>query len=124
MAGLGAPPPLLTVALYGKCPRCGRGRLYQGLLTVVSTCPVCGLDMHGEDAGDGAAVFVILILGALVTVAGVAVDNSFSPPLWVHALIWVPTTIVAAVWLLRVLKAALIAQQYRVTGFSDKDGQK
>ncbi len=39
------------------CPRCGKGRLYNGLLTVSDTCSVCGLDLSPHDTGDGASVF-------------------------------------------------------------------
>src|SRR5205823_12798031 len=56
----------VDIALRGVCPRCGHGRLFRGLLTVVDRCVECGLDLRGNDAGDGPAVFVILGLGAIV----------------------------------------------------------
>ena len=84
----------VDIALRGVCPRCGRGKLFRGLLDVVDRCPACGLDLRGNDAGDGPAVFVIMGLGAM------------------HVLLWGPLTTVLAVWMLRVLKAWLIGQQY------------
>jgi uncharacterized protein (DUF983 family) len=108
---------LLSVALGCRCPRCGVGPLYDGLLKVHERCTVCGLDLSNEDAGDGAAVFVILILGALIVLLGFIVDRLFEPPLWVHILLWIPVTFVGAVAMLRPIKAALIAQQYRVRNF-------
>jgi uncharacterized protein (DUF983 family) len=113
---------LLDVALRCRCPRCGDGPLYQGVLAVRPRCIVCGLDLAGQDAGDGAAVFVILVLGAIVVLLGFLVDKAFAPPLWVHGLLWTPVTIVGAILLLRPLKAALIAQEYRTRslgGMSD-----
>ena len=101
------------VALRGACPRCGKGRLFAGLLKVVPHCPACGLDLRGEDAGDGPAVFVILGLGALIMLLVFWVEFRFDPPWWVHVGLWVPITFGAGVWLLRLLKAWLIAQQYR-----------
>jgi len=62
-------PSLLHVALAGRCPRCGQGRLFRGLLDVRDSCEVCGLDLREHDAGDGAVVGVILLLGAIVVVA-------------------------------------------------------
>ena len=50
----------VEVALRGACPRCGRGRLFRGVLGVVERCAECDLDLRGNDAGDGPAVFVIL----------------------------------------------------------------
>jgi uncharacterized protein (DUF983 family) len=105
-------PSPIEVALRGVCPRCGRGRLFRGLLTVVERCPVCGLDLRAHDAGDGPAVFVILGLGAVMMVLVFWVEFRFEPPWWLHVILWVPFSVAAAVWLLRLLKALLINQQY------------
>ena len=102
----------VDVALRGACPRCGRGRLFSGLLTVTGRCSVCDLDLRGHDAGDGPAVFVILALGALMMILVFWVEFRFEPPWWMHALLWLPVTFGLAVWMLRVLKAWLIAQQF------------
>lgn len=111
MAGPAA--PLLQVALGCRCPRCGRGRLFTGLLTVRERCEVCGLDLRAHDAGDGPAVAVIFILGTLVVGAAFWVEFTFSPPLWVHAVLWPLVTFPLAILLMRPLKAALVAMQYR-----------
>jgi uncharacterized protein (DUF983 family) len=102
----------LDVALRGACPRCGRGRLFSGVLGVVDRCSVCDLDLRGNDAGDGPAVFVILGLGAIIMIGVFWVEFRFEPPWWVHVLLWGPITVGLAVWLLRVLKAWLVLQQY------------
>src|SRR6266851_3166061 len=80
----------VDIALRGVCPRCGRGRLFRGLLTVVDRCAECGLDLRGNDAGDGPAVFVILGLGAIVMMLVFWVEFRFEPPWWVHVVIRVP----------------------------------
>jgi uncharacterized protein (DUF983 family) len=54
-----APVSLAQAALGCRCPRCGEGALFTGLLTVRPACPSCALDFSAEDAGDGPAVFVI-----------------------------------------------------------------
>ncbi len=111
----GYPPvSLVTAALFCRCPRCGRGKVFTGLLTVVPRCPVCGLDISAQDAGDGPAVFVILILGAVVVLLAAVVEINFAPPIWVHVVLWLPTTLGGAILLLRPLKAGLIALQYRL----------
>jgi len=105
-------PSPLAVGLRGVCPRCGQGKLFRGLLTVVERCPVCGLDLRRHDAGDGPAVFVILGLGAIVMMLVFWVEFRFEPPWWVHVVLWLPFITVAAILLLRLLKALLINQQY------------
>jgi uncharacterized protein (DUF983 family) len=103
----------LRAALACRCPRCGQGRLFAGLLNVRSACEVCGLDLSAQDAGDGPAVFVILFLGMIVVLLAAIVEIEFSPPIWVHLLLWTPLILVGAIAMLRPFKAALIALQYR-----------
>jgi len=105
--------PLLHAALACRCPRCGEGRLFRNLLEVRESCEVCGLDLSANDAGDGAIVGVILVLGAVVVALAFWVEFHFSPPLWVHAVLWPAVTIPLAIVLMRPAKAALVALQFR-----------
>jgi uncharacterized protein (DUF983 family) len=101
-------------AAFGcRCPRCGQGRLFTGLLNVRGACEVCALDLSAQDAGDGPAVFVILFLGLIVVALAALVEIKFSPPIWIHLVLWTPFIIVGAIAMLRPLKAGLIALQYR-----------
>ena len=103
----------LRAALLCRCPRCGEGRLFAGLIEVRPACPVCGLDLSQQNAGDGPAVFVILLLGLIVVALAALVEIAFSPPIWVHLLLWTPFVLVGALGLLRPFKAGLIALEYR-----------
>ena len=103
----------LRAALGCRCPRCGKGRLFAGLLSVRQACEICGLDLSAQDAGDGPAVFAILFLGIIVVGLAALVEINFSPPIWVHLLLWAPLILGGAVAMLRPLKAGLIALQYR-----------
>jgi uncharacterized protein (DUF983 family) len=96
-----------------RCPRCGQGPLYDGILTVRERCAECGLDLRAQDSGDGPAIFVILVLGFIVVGLALLVEVKFAPPLWVHAAIWPGFILVAAVFMLRIFKATLIALQFR-----------
>src|SRR5271165_3210647 len=113
VAGDAAAIPWLRAAVTGRCPRCGRGHLFSGLLTVRAACAVCGLDLSAQDAGDGPAVFVILFLGLIVVTLAAIVEIDFSPPLWVHLVLWTPLILGGAIAMLRPFKAGLIALQYR-----------
>jgi uncharacterized protein (DUF983 family) len=110
---MNGPVSLLHASLRCRCPRCGEGKLYDGLLTVTPRCPQCGLDLGAQDAGDGPAVFVVFILGAAVVALAILVEVLFAPPMWVHIVVWTPVILVGAILMLRPLKAALIALQYR-----------
>ena len=103
----------LRAAFACRCPRCGEGRLFTGLLSVRKTCEACGLDLSSQDAGDGPAVLVILFLGLIVVGLAALVEINFAPPIWVHLVLWTPLILVGAIAMLRPIKAGLIALQYR-----------
>ena len=108
------PPVSLAHAAFAcRCPRCGEGRLFTGLLSVRPSCPACGLDLSAQDAGDGPAVFVILFLGLIVVGLAAIVEIKFAPPLWLHLMLWTPLIVGGAILMLRPLKAGLIALQYK-----------
>ena len=113
MAGTYPPVSPSYAALTCRCPRCGEGRIFAGLLTVRPACPACGLDLSAEDAGDGPAVFVIFFLGAVAVGIAAVLEIAFAPPIWVHLLVLTPIIIGGAILLLRPMKAYMIALQYR-----------
>ncbi|WP_315919296.1 DUF983 domain-containing protein [Mesorhizobium sp. SP-1A] len=107
-------PPIdpIQAGLKGRCPRCGEGSLFSGFLTVGRRCGNCGLDYSFADAGDGPAVFVILIIGFIVVGLALWMEVTLAPPLWVHFLLWIPLTIVLCLTALRLIKGVLITLQY------------
>lgn len=108
-------PPLSPIAtgLGCKCPRCGRGSLFAGLLDVRENCTHCGLDLTPHDTGDGGTVFVILILGAIVVGLAFWLEAAFEPPIWVHLLVWIPAISIMSIVLLRPFKGILIGMHYK-----------
>ena len=104
---------MARAAFACRCPRCGEGRLFTGLMTVRAACPACGLDFSAEDAGDGPQVFVIFLLGLIVVGLAALVEVKFGPPIWVHVVVFTPLILGGAILMLRPLKAGLIALQYR-----------
>jgi len=113
-----------SAGLRCRCPRCGEGRLFDGFLKIAPVCPVCGLKLAHEDAGDGPAVFVILIYGAVIAGLAAWFQAAFDPPFWVAAIVFVPLILGGSAWLLRPFKATLVALQYkhRTAGFEDEPG--
>ncbi len=104
---------VVYATLLSRCPRCGRGPLFRGFLTVAPTCSGCGLSFARFEAGDGPAVFAILIVGAVVAGGALLTEVWFQPPYWVQGIIWGPAVVILSLGLLRPLKAGLIALQYR-----------
>lgn len=108
-------PHLSSIAtgLRCACPRCGEGKLYDGLLTVRETCDKCGLDLSKLNADDGAAFFIIVGYSAVIIPLALWVEFTFDPTIWVHILIWIPVIVGGAIALMRPLKAWLIAQHFK-----------
>ncbi|MGX9962058.1 DUF983 domain-containing protein [Roseomonas sp. F4] len=112
-AAAGGVAPFWRAAGLGRCPRCGQGKLFAGLLTIVPACGECGLDLSAQDSGDGPAVLGIFVLGALTMIGAFLVEFRLEPPLWVHALLWPALLIPASILTMRFAKAALIALTWR-----------
>lgn len=109
---LWAPVEPISAGLRGRCPRCGEGRLFSGFLTVGQSCSNCRLDYSFADAGDGPAVFVILIIGFVVVGLALWMEVTLNPPLWLHFILWIPLTLVLCLGGLRLIKGVLLTLQY------------
>ena len=103
---------ILSVATRSRCPRCGKGRLFDGFLTLAKRCEVCGLDFSFADTADGPAFFVMMGMGIPVTAIGIWIELAYDPPLWVHAVTTLPAILLLCILPLRFLKGALVAGQY------------
>ena len=103
--------PFVT-GLTCRCPRCGKGKLFQGFLDIRPSCEACGLDYKFVDSGDGPAVFIVLLAGFVVVTCALVTEFKYSPPFWVHALLWGPLILATTLLPLRPLKGLMIALQY------------
>jgi len=103
----------VRAALGGLCPQCGARGLFSGVITFAPVCKRCGLDFSSFNVGDGAAAFLIFIVAAIDFAGIILVELNFSPPWWVHILLWLPITFGLTLGLLRLSKAALLALEYR-----------
>jgi uncharacterized protein (DUF983 family) len=107
------PPSPLGTGLACKCPRCGRGRLFSGYLTLAAHCDVCALDLGKADPGDGPAVFLIFIIGAVAVFLAYILLFVLRLPAWLGWLILVAVVLGGSIGLLRPAKAIMVALQYR-----------
>jgi uncharacterized protein (DUF983 family) len=104
---------LISAAFFGACPSCGERTMFDGPVQFAPKCDACGLDYSTFNVGDGPAAFLTLIIGAIVMVLALVVEFQFAPPLWVHALLWVPITAGLTIVLLRFAKGALLSSEFR-----------
>ena len=127
------PPPdrslyeAMTRGFFGRCPSCGRGRLFSSYLKVVNTCEVCGEDLSHHRADDAPA-YVTLLIVAHVVGAGILMSDEIWPHsslLWV-ILFWLAVTVVASLIILPRAKGAIVGQQWALGmhGFGSHIGNK
>jgi uncharacterized protein (DUF983 family) len=102
----------ISRGLACKCPRCGQGKLFSGFLGLRPRCDVCGLDYAFTDAGDGPAIFIIMLAGAIVVGCALVVEVKYQPPFWLHAVLWLPLILATTLLPLRSMKSLLIALQF------------
>ncbi|MCG8443693.1 MAG: DUF983 domain-containing protein [Caulobacterales bacterium] len=101
----------LSAGLRSRCPRCGEGALFDGYLRLASACGACELDYGPADSGDGPAVFVMFLVGAVVVPIALGMELA-GLPLWLTFGVTLPLAAGLTLALLRPFKSTLIALQY------------
>ncbi len=103
----------VPTGIKGRCPRCGEGALFTGLLTVKESCSACRMDFDFEDSGDGPTVFIIMGMGFLVLGMVLIVELNYQPSVWVHVVVWPIVVLAIGLPALRIVKGVLIALQFK-----------
>ena len=110
----------------GRCPACGKGRLFGKFLKVNDACAECGEELHHHRADDFPAYLVIVIVGHILVPMVLAVETAFAPAYWVHAVLWGPAVLGMTLGLLQPVKGAIVAMQWflGMHGFEDAKGRR
>jgi len=110
----GSPGVGLAMArgLRGRCPACGRGRLFRTFLKVADACDVCGTAFHHHRADDLPPYIVILLVGHVVGYGIFQSETRFMVPLWLHLAVWPALTLVLCMALLQPAKGAVVGLQF------------
>jgi len=100
--------------LVGRCPACGKGRLFRRFMKVADRCRACGEDLSHQRADDFPAYLVIVVVGHIVVPLTLYVETVYAPAYWLHALLWLPLVLVLSVGLLQPVKGAIVAMQWQM----------
>ncbi len=107
--GLG---PAMLRGFLGRCPHCGRGKMFRAFLKVADRCTACEEGLHHHRADDAPAYFVIFVVGHIVLPLTLWVEVAFMPPYWVHLATSLPLTLALSLGLLQPFKGAIVAWQW------------
>jgi uncharacterized protein (DUF983 family) len=107
-------PPLntLSTGIRCRCPRCGKGPLLKGYLSLREACPACGLDYGFAEPADGPAFFVMSGMGVIGMIAFMTFEFTVHPPIWVHMAVTFPLIVLACIAVLRPFKGWMVAEQF------------
>lgn len=86
--------------------------MFDGFLKFSKRCEGCGADFEIEDAGDGPAVFVILIAGIVIIPLALAFQFITNAPTWLTLLIWGAILTLFCLVLLRLLRGIMFNLQW------------
>ncbi|KQT60437.1 MULTISPECIES: DUF983 domain-containing protein [unclassified Aureimonas] len=108
-----------------RCPNCNQGKIFAGYLTSVDACAVCGETFTHHRADDLPPYLTVFIVGHIVVALFMAAEEMVDLSMWAHLAIWVPTTLVLSLVLLRPLKGATIGLQWaiRMGGFGGSESR-
>lgn len=106
-------PSPLSAGLRLRCPQCGKGEVFQSYLKFRDHCRACGADFKSADAGDGPAVFVILIVGAIVAPLLIILQFGLDLPGWLALALTMIAAVALCLALLPPFKATLFALQWK-----------
>jgi uncharacterized protein (DUF983 family) len=87
--------------------------VFSSYLRLRDSCPVCGADFRVADAGDGPAVFVILVAGAIVAPLLFILQIALHLPDWLSITLTMIAAVVLCLALLPPFKATLFALQWK-----------
>lgn len=92
----------------GRCPNCGRAKLFARYLKVEPDCPACGHENGQYRADDAPPYFTILIVGHLVIAPLLVFPWIWKAPAWLVVGITLPLLFLLTVTLLPVVKGAVV----------------
>ena len=93
----------------GRCPKCGKGRLFYRYLKVVDRCAVCGEPYGHYRADDAPPWLTILLAGHIVVPLILIVEENYAPPPWVEFVVYLPVVVLLVLSLLPRCKGVILA---------------
>lgn len=103
-----------------RCPKCGKGKVFNGFLKVRTSCAHCDEALHHHRADDLPAYITMAIVAHVVVALMLNLNYVSAPSDGLQIAIFVPLTIVLSIALIRPIKGAVVGLQWALYmhGFS------
>ena len=91
-----------------RCPKCGRGPIFQGYLALRPACDNCGTETGEIYTADVAPYFTILVVGHIVVPLLLLSEQSAAPPMWLQFTLWPSLALLLTFWFLPRIKGCIM----------------
>ena len=91
-----------------RCPKCGRGLLFQGYLAPRPACDNCGAATGKIYTADVAPYFTILVVGHIVVPLLLLSEQTAAPPMWLQLTVWPGLALLLTLWFLPRVKGCIM----------------
>ncbi|MFT6659948.1 DUF983 domain-containing protein [Maritalea sp.] len=98
--------------ILGRCPKCGKGHLFQGYLKVQDSCANCGEDLYHHRADDAPPYITMAIVGHIIVGIMLHLEMNYEIDPLIHLYWSLPTALFSALLLLRPVKGMVIGLQW------------
>jgi len=98
--------------ILGRCPNCGKGKLFSGYLKVQGNCAECGEALHHHRADDAPPYITMAIVGHIVVGLIFHLESSYQIEPMIHLYWSIPTMLVLSLSLLRPIKGMIVNVQW------------
>jgi len=107
----------------GRCPNCGKGRIFADFLATNRECRDCGEQLYHHRADDLPAYLNILVTGHVVVGTMMVAMDSELLPMWGFTVITAGIAVAVSAMMMRPLKGAVVGLQWalRMHGFGGND---
>ena len=111
--------------MKGQCPACGSKTLWRKYLKVQDDCAACGLHLGGHQADDAPPYFTIFIVGPVIVPIALIVERLYTPPLYIHALLFTVLAVLVSLISLPIVKGGVVGLQWalRLHGFAAESSE-
>ena len=111
--------------MQGQCPACGTKTLWRKYLKVEDDCASCGLHLGGHQADDAPPYFTIFIVGHIIVPIALIVERLYTPPLYIHALLFTVLAVLVSLISLPLVKGGVVGLQWalRLHGFASESSE-
>ena len=93
----------------GRCPRCGKGRLFERYLKTAAHCSICSEPFDHLPADDMPPWMTILLVGLIIIPAMVYINLQFETKTYIQLCLWIPLALILTLFLLPRCKGLILA---------------